>query len=148
MAIIKVLVVDDNEGDLLVFEEAIEEIQSYLKNKEIDISFEIEKAKNGSIALEKIDIDIFDIIFLDIKMPVMNGIECLRNIKEKNIKSYIVMFTTSDYDEDIKAVEELGADGYLLKSLDLYEFEENLKTSLMLFFQDNFIYFLKTLKKR
>jgi DNA-binding NarL/FixJ family response regulator len=71
----------------------------------------------------------------------MDGIECLEKINENKNNTYVVMFTTSDYEEDIKKTHALGANGYLLKSLDIMEFEENLKSTLMLFIQDNFVYF-------
>jgi CheY-like chemotaxis protein len=140
---INILVVDDNDGDLLLFEESIEIVQEFLSEKDIIVNFAVKTASDGLDALEiieKVNIN-FDIIFLDIKMPKMDGIECLEKINENKNNTYVVMFTTSDYEEDIKKTHALGANGYLLKSLDIMEFEENLKSTLMLFIQDNFVYF-------
>lgn len=138
---IKLLVVDDNDGDLLLFEESVDVVQEFLAQKDIMLNFEVNKASDGTDAIDIIKEHSFDIIFLDIKMPKMNGIECLEKIKKLKNDSYVVMFTTSDYAEDIKKTYSLGANGYLLKSLDIMEFEENLKNALLLFIQDNFVYF-------
>lgn len=140
---INILVVDDNEGDLLLFEESLEIVNEFLSDKDIIIDFAVKTANDGLEALDVINKSNFnfDIIFLDIKMPKMDGIECLEEINKLKRDIYIVMFTTSDYDEDIKKTHKLGANGYLLKSLDIMEFEENLKSTLMLFIQDNFIFF-------
>lgn len=58
-----------------------------------------------------------DFIFLDLNMPIKNGFECLREIKDsdkwKEIKT--VVLSTSDQPEQIKTVYEMGADLYLVK---------------------------------
>lgn len=141
MIIIKLLVVDDNDGDLLLFEESVEVVQEFLSQRDILADFSITTASDGTDAIDILKTKDFDVVFLDIKMPKMDGIETLEKIKQIKKDSYVVMFTTSDYDEDIKKTYELGANGYLLKSLDIIEFEENLKSTLLLFIQDNFVYF-------
>jgi CheY-like chemotaxis protein len=68
---INILVVDDNDGDLLLFEESIEIVQEFLSEKDIIVNFAVKTASDGLDALEiieKVNIN-FDIIFLDIKMP-------------------------------------------------------------------------------
>ncbi len=147
MISIPILAVDDNKGDLFLFEETIEIIQDFFAEKDLIIDFKVTTAEDGDDALEKIKKSIFDIYFVDLKMPKMDGIELLKEInklKEDSTirnKPYIVIFTTSDYDTDIKETFDLGANAYLLKNLDLMEFEENLKSVLLLFIQDNFVYF-------
>lgn len=142
MMTLKILAVDDNETDLLLFEEAIETIEEYLQSKDIIIDFQITQANDGVECLDLIKKtnDYFDLIFLDIKMPRMDGIECLQEVKKISKAHQIVMFTTSDYEEDVIKTKNLGANGYLLKSLDVMEFEENLKTVLLMFIQDKFVY--------
>ena len=140
MVLLKFLVVDDNESDLLLFVEAIESITEYLRTKDIIVEFTITQAYDGIDCLNKVD-DTYDMIFMDIAMPKLNGIECLYRLKnEKKVKSKVIMFTTSDYDDDIKKSNKNGANGYIVKSLDVIEFEENLKTIIVLFIQDNFVY--------
>tara|TARA_B100001079_G_scaffold47360_1_gene38641 strand:- start:414 stop:1055 length:642 start_codon:yes stop_codon:yes gene_type:complete len=72
-------------------------------------------AKEGLIQIEKFR---FDIILLDLRMPEMSGIEVLRLIKSKNIKSPVVMLTTSTEEYDLRNCLKHGAQGYLLKDMD------------------------------
>lgn len=72
-------------------------------------------AKEGLIQIEKFH---FDIILLDLRMPEMSGIEVLRLIKSKNIKSPVVMLTTSTEEYDLRNCLKHGAQGYLLKDMD------------------------------
>ncbi|MDP6104107.1 MAG: response regulator [Gammaproteobacteria bacterium] len=72
-------------------------------------------AKEGLIQIEKF---CFDIILLDLRMPEMSGIEVLRLIKSKNIKSPVVMLTTSTEEYDLRNCLKHGAQGYLLKDMD------------------------------
>ena len=137
---VNILAVDDNSSDLLLFEESIEEIQESLKEKDILINFHIITATDGTEAVELIKETQYDVVFLDIKMPKMDGHEVLSKIRETDTKTYVVMFTTSDYNEDVKKSKENGANGYLLKSLDIKEFEENLKSIILIFLHDNFVY--------
>lgn len=58
-----------------------------------------------------------DIILLDIQMPGMDGITCLKKLKEKNEKTQIIMLTTFDDEEYIFDSLRYGAAGYLLKDI-------------------------------
>jgi len=53
---------------------------------------------------------------MDVRMPVMNGVDATKAILEQNSKQKIVMFTTFDDDEYVKAAIRCGAIGYLLKN--------------------------------
>jgi DNA-binding NarL/FixJ family response regulator len=56
-----------------------------------------------------------DIVLMDIRMPEMNGIEALKEIKARFPKTIVLMLTTFDPDEYILGAFRNGADGYLLK---------------------------------
>jgi DNA-binding NarL/FixJ family response regulator len=56
------------------------------------------------------------VILLDIKMPAMNGLEAIVPIKKLSPGSHIIMITSYDFDENIRAAMKRGASGYLLKS--------------------------------
>jgi len=63
------------------------------------------------------------VVFMDIDMPVMNGLEATRIIKKEFLQTSIVMLTVSDYDSVLFDAIKAGASGYLLKNLepdDLY----------------------------
>jgi DNA-binding NarL/FixJ family response regulator len=63
-----------------------------------------------------------DVILMDIRMPVMGGLEATRRIKAELPDVKIVMLTVSDEDADLFEAIKSGADGYLLKSLSSEEF--------------------------
>lgn len=76
------------------------------------------EASNGIEAMEKIAAHHVDVIFMDIRMPDMNGIEATRKIKKQYPEIYIVMLTTfNDDDYALEALNE-GASGFLLKTSD------------------------------
>lgn len=59
-----------------------------------------------------------DIILLDVKMPGMNGIETLNQLRENDVKCPVLMLTMSREDADLQAALQGGAQGYLLKDMD------------------------------
>jgi len=58
-----------------------------------------------------------DVAVVDVSMPVMNGIEATRRIKERAPRTAVLVFTAYDYDEYVFAIIEAGAAGYLLKNV-------------------------------
>lgn len=56
-----------------------------------------------------------DVILMDIGLPYVDGIEATRKLKEAQIKSKILIFTSRDSEEDIFAAFQAGADGYIMK---------------------------------
>ena len=68
----KILIVDDEESIRFLYKEELEE-EGYI----------VECARNGEEALEKLIVFKPDLVSLDIKMPVMDGIEALKRIREK-----------------------------------------------------------------
>jgi DNA-binding NarL/FixJ family response regulator len=72
-------------------------------------------AHNGVEALEQIEKEKPDLVLLDLKMPVMNGIITTRKIREKSADIRILILTTFDDDEWLFDAVRSGASGYLLK---------------------------------
>ncbi len=85
-----------------------------------DLRFEIFEAVNGQEALDHCRSQMPDAILLDWNMPVMNGIDFLRNLrKEKGGESPVVVFCTTE--NDIKHITEAiqaGANEYIMKPFD------------------------------
>jgi DNA-binding NarL/FixJ family response regulator len=74
-------------------------------------------AEDGKQALEQVKQQIPDVVLMDIKMPVMDGIEASRLILKENPQIKILMLTTLEDEEYIVKSLKLGASGYLLKDI-------------------------------
>ena len=68
-----------------------------------------------------------DIVIMDINLPGMNGIECIRQIKGKTPDTQFMMFTVYENDEKVFEALKAGASGYLLKNTGLVQLIESLK---------------------
>ncbi|MDD4195028.1 MAG: response regulator [Syntrophorhabdaceae bacterium] len=113
----KVLVVDDEENIRLLFKEELEEE-----------GYEVDTASNGLEALEKVKTASFDVIVLDIKMPVMDGIQALNAIKNMNKDQPVIL--CSAYGEFKQDLSSWVSDGYVVKSADTRELKETIKEIL------------------
>ncbi|MCK6691960.1 MAG: response regulator transcription factor [Thermoanaerobaculia bacterium] len=56
-----------------------------------------------------------DLVILDIRLPGMNGIDCLVHLKARRPEVKVLMFTVMEHDDEVFAALKAGADGYLLK---------------------------------
>ena len=68
-----------------------------------------------------------DIVIMDINLPGMNGIECIRQTKSKTPATQFMMFTVYENDEKVFEALKAGASGYLLKNTGLVQLIESLK---------------------
>ena len=68
-----------------------------------------------------------DIVIMDINLPGMNGIECIRQVKDKSLGTQFMMFTVYENDEKVFEALKAGASGYLLKNTGLLEIVESVK---------------------
>ena len=71
-----------------------------------------------------------DLILLDINMKDLNGLETLKEIKQEDVDSIILMLTVSDNEEDVLTALRLGADGYLLKDMEPEDILESIRKAL------------------
>ena len=96
-----------------------------------DTSFEIQnEACNGKEALEILATDEFDIIITDINMPEMDGVELVEEIRNREIKSKILVLTMLDGINSIKKMLSKGIHGYILKDSGKNELLKALNTIL------------------
>ena len=107
---IKVLLVDDEED----FVESLAE-RLQLRN------FEVKSALNGDDAIKLVSENEFDVIILDVKMPVKSGIETLKEIKNINQLSQVIMLTGHATVESAIQGMKLGAYDYIMKPTDTEE---------------------------
>lgn len=108
----KVLLVEDNDMNRFI---AIQSLD-YL-------GFETVEAENGKIAVECVQKDTFDLILMDIQMPVMDGVEAtsfIRNIL--NIKTPIIALTANAFKHDIELYLKKGINDYIIKPYDEEDF--------------------------
>ena len=103
---IKLIIIDDHD----LIREGLNRILSF----EDDLVI-LGEGKNGSEALELIKVLTPDIVLLDINMPIMDGIETLKRIKEYSKETKVVMLTVENDRRTINQAIDIGADAYVLK---------------------------------
>ena len=106
MAAIKILIVDDHE--------VVRDGLSVMMEREADFSV-VGEAKNGLEAVEKAKSLSPDVVLIDLRMPEMDGVEAMRQIRADQDDVKFLVLTTYDSDEYIFDAIEAGAKGYLLK---------------------------------
>lgn len=121
-ASVHILLVEDNEGDILLTREAFEERRivsklSVVKNGEDAIDFVMKQGKYA-------DAESPDLILLDLNLPMKNGHEVLEEIKSHPIhrRIPIIMLTTSEAQRDINKAYERHVNSFVTKPLDMEEF--------------------------
>src|SRR5690606_17600363 len=85
------------------------------------------EADNGLQAIERIEQLKPDLVIMDIRMPVMNGLEACAALQEKQNPAKVVILSMHDNEEYVLQSLEAGAWGYLLKDTDKNEFIKALK---------------------
>ena len=83
--------------------------------------------KSGEEALRELPNITPDIVIMDINLPGMNGIECIRQVKDKSPQTQFMMFTVYENDDKVFEALKAGASGYLLKNTGLLEIVESVK---------------------
>ena len=97
---------------------------------------EVETAENGKIAVEKVEASpkgSYDLIFMDIQMPVMNGYEAtaaIRSLPGAKGKLPIVAMTANAFAEDVQLAKNIGMNGHIAKPLDMNKLNDVLKNWL------------------
>ena len=110
---IKLLIVDDEKG-----------ITDSLKDFFIHRGFSVKAANSGEEALTAVKTDRPDIIFLDIRMRGISGLDVLEKIKKTDRRIKVIMLTVLEEKETIDKVKELGADEYIIKPFRIDYLEE------------------------
>ena len=85
-------------------------------NQERDLHV-VAEAANGVEALEAFERLRPDVTLLDLRMPVMEGVEAVRRIRERDPNAKVIVLTTYDTDEDIARALKAGAKAYVLKDI-------------------------------
>jgi len=83
--------------------------------------YSVATATDGHKAIERAKESLFDLTFMDVKMPGMNGLETYRRIKEIRPEAVVVMMTAYDVDDLVRTAIVEGAHGAIYKLLDIQE---------------------------
>ena len=110
---IRVLIVDDNENNRLTLNLLLEEVDGV----------EVHEAEDGQIAVEMCVKQNYDLIFMDIMMPNMDGFEATKYIKQMHKNSMIIALSALDDEASKHKMLSLGAEDYLTKPINSELFE-------------------------
>lgn len=118
---VKLLLVDDDERNIFA-------LSAYLKAKK----FQVDSARDGRECLDKLNKNKYDVILLDMMMPVMDGFETLRvmraDIELKNNK--VIALTALAMKGDMERCLEAGANDYCTKPVDIDKLIQKINTFL------------------
>ncbi len=78
--------------------------------------FETKKVKNGQEALDMFKQDTFDLLILDLMMPIMDGYTVLEELKKLDSKVPTIVLSNLGQGEDVKKAKNLGATEYFIKA--------------------------------
>jgi len=98
-----ILVAEDNDGNFV--------LMTYILKKE----YNIVRANNGQEAVEKVTEGGIDLVLMDVKMPVLNGLEATKQIREFNKDIPIIALTANAYESDRELAFEAGCNDFIAK---------------------------------
>jgi CheY-like chemotaxis protein len=101
----KILVAEDNDSNYI--------LMTYILKRD----YEFQRAANGREAVDMALTGGFDMVLMDIKMPVMDGLEATKAIKEKMPELPVVALTANAFDSDRQLALECGCDDFLTKPI-------------------------------
>ncbi len=118
METIKLLIVDDQT----LMRDGLKSVLSLEKDFEV-----IGTAANGVEAIKMIAKTVPDLVLLDIRMPEMDGVTCIKNIRKLHPDMKVIMLTTFNDDEYIIEALANGASGYFLKDIEMETLIESIR---------------------
>jgi CheY-like chemotaxis protein len=101
----RILIAEDNDSNFI--------LMTYILKK----YYQFDRAQNGQEAVDMVEKNDYDLILMDIKMPVMDGMEATRLIKEKHPNLPIIALTANAFDSDRQLAFEAGCDEFLPKPI-------------------------------
>ena len=99
----KILIAEDNNSNYI--------LMTYILKK----YYQFERAKNGQEAVDMVDKEAFDLVLMDIKMPIMDGLEATKAIRENHPDLPIVALTANAFDSDRQLAMLAGCNDFLSK---------------------------------
>jgi CheY-like chemotaxis protein len=99
----KILVAEDNESNFI--------LMTYILKRD----YEYVRAKNGQEAVDAVEKGGIDLVLMDIKMPVMDGLEATRAIKASHPDLPVIALTANAFDSDRQLAMDAGCNDFLSK---------------------------------
>jgi two-component system, OmpR family, copper resistance phosphate regulon response regulator CusR len=109
----------ENINILIVEDE--QRLADILKKQLVESGFNVEIAYDGYIGKQLVEKNIYNLIILDINLPLINGYDLCREIRKTNSKIPIIMLTAFGTPDNKVAGFEVGADDYIIKPFDFRE---------------------------
>ena len=107
LSALKVLVVEDDK-----------ELAAFVRTGLEDEGFTVTVAFDGGAGLRQAETHAFDIVILDVMLPVLNGFEMTKRLRLQNIRTPVLLLTARDASGDVVKGLDAGADDYLTKPFD------------------------------
>lgn len=98
-----ILVAEDNDSNYI--------LMTYILRRD----YQFQRAKNGQEAVDMANQGGFDLILMDVKMPVMDGLEATSRIKEQHPELPVIALTANAFDSDRQLALKAGCDDFLAK---------------------------------
>ncbi len=99
----RILITEDNDSNYL--------LMTYV----LKGHYEYERARHGKEAVEEVENGSYDMVLMDLRMPIMDGLQASRLIKEKHPNLPIIALTANAFDNDRQRALEAGCDEFLAK---------------------------------
>ena len=99
----KILIAEDNDSNFILMTYILKKYYAY------------ERAKNGNEAVDLVEKNTYDMVLMDIKMPIMDGLEATKAIKEIRPEIPIVALTANAFDSDRQLAMKAGCIDFLSK---------------------------------
>ena len=123
-----VLIVDDNATNRMLMEALLDDYMELYKG----ITFSIDTAVDGQDAVDKCSSSDFDLVFMDINMPNMDGVEASKIIRSRDSKIMIIAVSAAEDAEKRAEILNNGAEDYIPKPVDVDIFNSRLKNYILL----------------
>ena len=110
----KLLIAEDNKNNFLLIEWVLKD------------EYQILRASDGDETLRLFETEHPDVILMDVKMPVMDGIMATKIIREKNADIPIIALTAQAYESDRQMAFDAGCNGFISKPINVSDFRKEL----------------------
>jgi len=115
---VTILIAEDEESNFLLLKTILKKYCNILQ------------ARNGIELLHIYAEKGADLILLDIKMPEMNGIEALKELRKNDKKVPVIMQSAYAFESDMEAAQEAGSNGFITKPINIAEFKQTISKFL------------------